>query len=260
MDGQMIVYHDDASPGAIMVRKAMALKDLSWKSLVLHDADLTSLVQIFGSHPVLQIGADVYVGAEPIIEALERIQPKPTFFPNNNRGMPIALAFWARVFYSAVHELLTAGESEAAVKVTITHADLVERQIADGRAFLQGPTAGLADLHGYSALKGLVDAGLDQSRVFEACTHLEGWMGLIDALGEGNRHEIGDWQEASIEPMVPPPGTEKIQFRLRCKDAPWISGDCLADHADELVIALTHPRLGQVKAHYAPAFLEFRVA
>lgn len=90
--------------------------------------------------PVL-VGPDrITLGVISAIDLLEQQSEAVTLFPNGNRGMPLALLSWARAA-----ETGGAAAFESAV-------GLIDRQLADGRPFLQGDAAGLADAASFGAL------------------------------------------------------------------------------------------------------------
>lgn len=147
---------------------------------------------------VLTLGRDRVLGPLVLALLVEADRAEPTLFPNGNRGMPLALLTWARVARR------TRGKRLAA------HLELVRRQLADGRDFLQGAAPGLADAA--SALvvgAALQTAGSAQLVAGEPV--LAAWWERITALAEGARGRRA-WPVAvapllADEPLVfPVPG------------------------------------------------------
>src|SRR5262249_23581866 len=122
--------------------------------------------------PVLQSGSDVYIDSKLIALELERRYPQPSLFPSGDTGTALALIRWSDVlFRSGLNIILAASshnwpeafrkdreqlfpdidfqkvgaELDHSRSQYRAHASLLERQLADGRAFLGGERPGLAD-------------------------------------------------------------------------------------------------------------------
>ncbi len=76
-------------------------------------------------------------GMAAALLVLEASAPTPSLFPNGNIGMPLALLHWRSSMMNT---------SPADTDIIQSNAELVARQISDGRDFLQGNEPGLADL------------------------------------------------------------------------------------------------------------------
>jgi len=126
---------------------ALAIKGLSFRT-----SSLTKLNEKETGHsnfiklgfPLLLIGKQGASGWVAALDLLEKARPEPSLFPNGNCGMPIALSFWS---------------DHAAIKISENrnfspYAELISRQIADGRRFLQGDAPGLADIESLIAVSG----------------------------------------------------------------------------------------------------------
>ena len=177
----IILHHYDTSPYSEKVRLGFGLKGLAWASVelpqIMPKPNLTALTGGYRKTPVLQIGADIYCDSQLIMRELERRYPTPSFYPAG-RGAADALAWWAEktMFLPAVSivfakrpEVLPEGFLEDRVKFSGRNIDPVvmmaavpnhldqlrahfawlDQTLADGRPFLQGPAAGLADLAAY---------------------------------------------------------------------------------------------------------------
>lgn len=132
---------------ATRITLALAIKGLSFQT-----SPLTELNKKATTHakiielglPLLLIGKEGASGWVAALDLLEKAKAEPSLFPNGNRGMPIALSFWS---------------DHAATKTTVDgkfspYAELIARQISDGRPFLQGDAPGLADIESYVAISG----------------------------------------------------------------------------------------------------------
>ena len=218
----IILHHYDASPFSQKAIKMLAIKGLAWTSVLMPMVKpKPELMQLTGGYqgtPVLQLGAHLYADTMGIARALDAAFPEPSLFPNGNRGMPVALNAWGDAFFEAglhmaIHDL--SGDWDAAfmadrkavfqrldfdeVKACYSQAAqqfralaaLVDEQLSDGRAFLQGAKPGLADIHAW-AVPWFVRAGLPcGAYLLEPFAHMPGWEARMAALGEGRRTDAG---------------------------------------------------------------------
>ena len=130
---------------AIRISLALAIKGLSHNTSSLADlqkSDNSHARHIETGFPILLMDKEGSSGWVAALDLLEKIAPEPSLFPNGNCGMPIALSFWS---------------DHAATKTSLTgnfspYAELISRQIADGRPYLQGDAPGLADIESYIAV------------------------------------------------------------------------------------------------------------
>jgi glutathione S-transferase len=177
----MILHHYETSPYSEKVRLGLGLKGLAWASVeipvIMPKPDLTALTGGYRKTPVLQIGADIYCDSQLIMRELERRHPSPSFYPAG-RGAADALAWWAeKTMFSPAVSIVFAKRTDtlpegfledrakfsgrnidpvamiAAVPNLLdqlrAHFDWLDQMLADGRSFLQGSAAGLADLAAY---------------------------------------------------------------------------------------------------------------
>jgi glutathione S-transferase len=217
---ELILHHFDWSPYAEKVRVLLGIKGLAWRSvqipLVMPKPDLTALTGGYRKTPVLQVGADVYCDTSLIARELERRFPEPTLFPDGGRGLELALAPWAERFFDAgsglamgLNDQLPAdllkdrqaffshmdfasfrGRAPHLFAQVLAHAGLVEEQLADGRPYLTGERAGLADATAYYVLwmaRGFVAATHDMLKPF---AHTARWEERMRAIGHGTRLEM----------------------------------------------------------------------
>ena len=216
---EIILHHYETSPYSEKVRLGLGLKGLSWASVeiptIMPKPNLTALTGGYRKTPVLQIGADIYCDSQLIMRELERRHPSPSFYPAG-RGAADALAWWAeKTMFTPAASLVFAKRFDslpdgfledrarfsgrnidpaamlAAVPNVLdqlrAHFDWLDQMLADGRPFLQGSDAGLADLAAYHPVWFL------QQRVGTAAAPLDGvpkvlsWADRIAAIGHGTR-------------------------------------------------------------------------
>jgi glutathione S-transferase len=96
---EIILHQYDVSPFSEKIRKVLALKKLSWRSveqpIVAPKPKLTALTGGYRRIPVLQIGADVYCDTALIARVLDERHPEPSCFPKGQAGAAEIVAQWA---------------------------------------------------------------------------------------------------------------------------------------------------------------------
>ncbi|MCZ6715197.1 MAG: glutathione S-transferase family protein, partial [Deltaproteobacteria bacterium] len=202
---EIILHHYELSPYAEKVRLALGLKGLAWRSvqipIVMPKPDLIELTGGYRRTPVMQLGADIYCDTKACMRLLQRLQPEPSLFPGGDEATVWGLSRWAETsFMMAVTVFLGAGGvfnekfiedrkkmaphldfSKTGVIVPAkllqlrANLDLLERQLADGRLFLLGDQASLADLSAYHPHRFL--NGVETTRaLLEPLTHVSAWL------------------------------------------------------------------------------------
>ena len=177
----LILHHYPTSPFAEKARLMLGFKGLAWQSVlmpsIMPKPDLLALTGGYRRAPVLQIGADVYCDTALMAQVLEARQPLPTLFPASAPLSPL-LAQWAdsTLFWMAIPytmqpaglAALFAGRPPEALqafaadrkpfsasikRLSVAEATLqlqaalaaFDAQLADGRRFLFGDQASIAD-------------------------------------------------------------------------------------------------------------------
>jgi glutathione S-transferase len=239
----------------------------------------------------LQIGSDIYIDCFLIAQKLERLFPEPSIFPNGNAGMPQALMVWADAFFEAglhmaIHDLSHLWDDAfsrdreglferldfAAVKARFpeacvdfrSHAALIDAQLSDGRAFLQGARPGLADIHAWPTLWFSRAMMPIVENLLAPFTHLKRFEANMAALGEGSRQEITAAEAHSVARSTSPAGgllvdaADPLCLTLgqQVTVAPVSSrrGDSTGIlkglTIEEVVISHTSPEAGEVHVHF----------
>ena len=216
-----ILHHHDPSPFAEKIRKAFGIKGISWQSvqipMVMPKPDLTALTGGYRGTPVMQIGADVYCDTRCIIAEIERRAPSPSLFkagPLINFGLQhwsddavfppgAALSMHENAEHLPAeilrdredyfHDLDFARFAQDAAHFRNqfrAHAELVNRQLSDGRAFLAGETPQWIDLGAWMndfMARGNIPSS---ERLFADLKHLLGWRGRMEKYGCGERTDV----------------------------------------------------------------------
>ena len=235
----IILHHYESSPFTQKALKMLAVKGVVWRSVITPEIvpkpDLTVLTGGYRGTPVMQIGADIYIDSQLIAVELERRFPDPSFFPNGNVGMPLALDAWGEVFFQAGlivavalsydqwpddfkadrqvvfpktdFEAMKADLSHAAAQLR-AHAGFVNAQLADGRAFLQGAAPGMADIQAFSVPWFLRAYAPDlTAKIWGDYPFLAPWEDRMAAVGQGTRTDIDAYvAHAAALAATPLPG------------------------------------------------------
>lgn len=173
---EIILHSTGTGPDHQRLDRILALKKLPWSFNLVEQHELANFPGGDDGQPVMQIGRCFFVGSFVSIIALEQLKTAPTFFPNGNCGMPLALAWWSSEFFRVIRN----NQDEGLFKKYCT---IISRQIIDGRHFLQGSLPGLADIHSYAPLWALKEYGRDMT-ILESDALLAPWYQRVANMGE----------------------------------------------------------------------------
>lgn len=292
----LILHHYAASPFAEKVRLMLGYKGLPWRSVsvpsIMPKPDLVALTGGYRRTPNLQIGADVYCDTALIARVLERHQPAPSLYPASAPLAPLlaqwadSTLFWtviaftmrpdtlAQVFagqppeaikaFGADRAALTAGMRRIAARDAVAqlpaYLAVLQAQLADGRCWLFGDAASIADFsvaHGLWFIRRAPLMG-----VFDPHPQLKAWLERVLAIGHGV-HEAMDSADAlrlaaaatSHEPCVvhPEPGLQAGQaVTVSAIDygTDPVAGTLVGLAADEVVVRRHDDRAGTVHVHF----------
>ena len=246
---QIILHHYPLSTFSEKVRLALGLKGLAYGSVDIAPMPprplLNSLTGGYRKAPVLQVGADIYCDTHTIMHALERLHPKPTFYPPGSAGIADALSFaWGRFMWVPtigvlVHYIgdhlpmefikdrkegyLGIDISKAAMAPELplhrqqvqAHYAWLKEALADGRKFLFGDAPSGADLSIFQTiflLRKNCPAEVDD---FAGLKELVPWYDRVSAIGHGRpqamtpEQAFEDARRANPAPVTHiAPGTE----------------------------------------------------
>ena len=292
----LILHHFDLSPFAEKVRLMFGIKQLAWRSvdipMVMPKPGLTALTGGYRKTPVLQIGADVYCDTRLIAVELERRHPLPTLFPNGSRGMSMALSAWSdRAFFEpgaglsmalnksglppaiiedrkAFFNFMDFNTLESEIPHLTTqlraHADWVDQQFGDGRAYVFGATPGLADIHAYFPVwmaRGHIPTA---ATIFSPYGRLKSWEERMQSIGHGVRLPMTVAASHDIARHAAPDGGGAIDaadpLQLQAGDrvtvAPddygrdEVTGELVTLSLHEVAVRRTDPAVGTVVVHF----------
>ena len=295
----IILHHYETSPYSEKVRLGLGLKGLAWRPVeipvIMPKPDLTALTGGYRKTPVLQIGADIYCDSQLIMRELERRYPTPSFYPAG-RGTADALAWWAEkttfspavgIAFAKQPEALPEGFLEdrakfsgrnidpAAMKAAVpnlldqlrAHFDWLNQMLTDGRSFLQGSAAGLADLAAYHPVWYLRQNFGSAAAPLDGFPRLLTWAERIAAIGHGRRSQMSAQQaldvardatsiaRATVDPQDPigrkPGQTVTVTPDDTGRDP--VVGELVASDVHEIVIRRSDREIGEVCVHFPRA-------
>lgn len=233
---ELLLHHFDLSPFAEKVRLMFGIKGLPWNSvdipMIMPKPYLTALTGGYRKTPVLQIGADVYCDTRLIACELEARYPQPSLFVGGQRGISLALAAWSdRAFFEPGAGLSMGlnkrGLPEAIIQdrkaffnfmdfdvleTEIPHlttqlraqADLVDQQLADGRAYVFGDQPDLADVHAYFPVWMARANVPTAAEIFAPYRFMMAWESRMSAIGHGVRSSLTAAQAHAIARAATP--------------------------------------------------------
>jgi glutathione S-transferase len=207
------------SPFSEKIRVVFGMKALDWHACdqprIMPKPGLVALTGGYRRIPVLQIGADLYFDTVLIADELERRFPQPSVYAGAGPGMAQALAGWfdQGLFWQVVTALfggdIPADEAfmadrsallgrpfdQAAMKAAApgaylqlaAHFDLVEQQLADGRAYLFGAQPGALDACLYHNVAFLRWGRGRAAKVLDGFPLLCAWEARVRSIGHGRR-------------------------------------------------------------------------
>jgi glutathione S-transferase len=300
MSDEIILHNYPNSPFSEKVRVAFGIKKLAWRSVVqpviMPKPDLIPLTGGYRKIPVMQIGADVFCDTQIVLRELERRFPEPSLSPQNE-GAPYAIGFWADrlVFQAAVaiifgeigdrvpedfkkdRAAMSGGSfSSEALKRAVpfmrdqyrAHMRFLEDQLADGRPFWGGTTAGLADIHAFMNPWFVANALPHKAReTIAEFPRVQAWFERVRAIGHGTSSDMSPKEALAIakaatssakeaadphDPQGRKPG-DRVTVAADDYGRDAIAGTLVFSNAHEIAIRREHAQVGEVVVHFPRA-------
>jgi glutathione S-transferase len=300
---EIILHHYAESPFAEKIRLILGFKRLSYRSvsvpMILPKPDVIPLTGGYRRAPIMQIGSDVYCDTALIADVLERIQPQPPLYPQAHAASARLLAAWAdqhwfaagvgyamqpegfnSMFakYSAEHRAAFVEDRKAfrkgaprmalhvATAVLSRHLGEFERQLADGRAFLLGADATIADFSFYHPLW-FIERATAVAEFLSGWPRVTQWMQRVAAIGHGTSTPLdsgeaieiarqGECAAARTETNAAP-GPCSVGTRVTVSPTDYgidpVAGELAAEYTNEWVVKRSDPRAGIVHVHFPRA-------
>jgi glutathione S-transferase len=301
---EFILHHYDGSPFSEKLRLILGFKGLPWNSVkvpvIMPKPDVTALTGGYRKTPIAQVGADVYCDTALIARVIDRLAPTPPLYP---AGAPLAplLAQWAdstlfwtvipytmqpaglsAIFAGVAPEVVkafaadrapfTAGlrrqtPADAAANLTRVLAAL-DAQLADGRAWLFGAEASIADFS-VAHCVWYVRRAPPVAGILAPHTHLARWYDRITALGHGRFTPMTSTNAIALARASMPAATA-VQPGLGFDAGQAVTitptdygmdpsaGTLVGLSEDEVVIRRTDERAGTVHVHFPRAGFQIK--
>ncbi|MBI3767650.1 MAG: glutathione S-transferase family protein [Deltaproteobacteria bacterium] len=290
---ELILHHYSISPYAEKIRAILGFKKLTWRSVtipvIMPKPDLTALTGGYRLTPVLQVGADIYCDTKVIARRLEEERPAPTLYPDDFAAITRAVSLWGEALFMSLvtlglasgafprefiedrRKMVPGGIDEAQARTVMPSRldhiratlDLFERQLADGRPFVLGEAASLADFSMYHPLWAM--RGNPLSAVFLAPHVRVGrWLDRMAAFGHGTATEmtaadaVRTAREATptTQPAEDPgdPSGRHVGDRISVFPEAYgrdpVEGEIVRADAHSIAIRRRDERVGEVVVHF----------
>lgn len=297
---ELILHHYWTSPFTEKVRLALGHKGLSWRSVeqptIMPKPELLPLTGGYRKIPVMQIGADVYCDSQCILREIERRHPTPSLYADGAEATHWGLAFWSdRVLFQAAVAVIFGQMADAVPKEFIddrsamsgrpfdpvqmkaavplmkeqlrAQLDWLDAQLRDGRPYLLGREAGLADFTTYHSIWFLQNFYPPAAALLEPHVGVRGWAERVKAIGHGKHTPMERSEALAIAKAAQPetaPGVEPGEPNGWCvgdralvmaddygRDP--IAGEIVRASAQEIAIRRNDPEVGDVVVHFPRA-------
>jgi glutathione S-transferase len=294
----LILHHYPTSPFSEKVRLVLGMKRVAWRSVIvpaiMPKPDVVALTGGYRRTPFMQIGADVYCDSALMCKVIDRLWPEPPLYPAATAGLAEIVAQWAdtSLFWSAVpytmqpaglahifarlppEAVQAFGADRAAMNPSMRRAppadagaalvaylDRLESLLGDGRPFLLGAVASIAD---FSATQSIwfVRRTPPVAAILADYPKVVRWHERVAAFGHGESTPMG-----SDEAIALASRTTGYAPAAVAAGQPFAFGDAVrvsaADYAhdeilgtivgldhDEVVIERSDARAGTVHVHF----------
>jgi glutathione S-transferase len=291
----LILHQYEISPFSEKVRVALGIKGLSWRACnqppIMPKPELVRLTGGYRRIPVLQVGADLYFDSLYITEELERRFPQaPSAFAGSGVGLARAFSQWTDgALFMGLVGLLFGGEWKvdqaflddrsaligqpfdpnqfAAARPTLTlqlrqHLDLLDEQLADGRAFLTGERPDAIDAAVYGQVIFARWGAGAAAQVIDGFPRVCAWEAGIKALGHGQRGSDLDREAADslAAESTPAPiaraagdGTfspgDRVSVKFQDANSPLLEGELLRIDLNSLSLKPERSECGDIHIH-----------
>jgi glutathione S-transferase len=296
----IILHHYRTSPFSEKVRLILGFKNLAWKSVdippIMPKPDLMPLTGGYRRTPVMQIGADIYCDTALIADVLERLQPAPSLYPEPHAGLAKTLAQWAdsTLFWTVIPYCFQPGglanifkdmppehvqafaadrakfrgslprmpfpEAVAQLRELLTR---LENMLADGKPYLLGAQASIADFSVYHAIWFVRDVAVLPD-ILVGAPKVSAWADRMAAIGHGKPEKMTGEQALTISRESTPAGfdgrvsddvyAKHLGQRVLIQPADYgidpVEGELVFTDASEFALRRDDERAGTVVVHF----------
>jgi glutathione S-transferase len=293
----LILHHYATSPFSEKVRLVLGMKGVSWRSVtvpvIMPKPDVVALTGGYRRTPFMQVGADVYCDSLLMCRVIDRLAPQPPLYPRESVGLAELVAQWAdsTLFWTAVPYTVQVGAADlfagappeylkafgadrAAMTPSLRRAPphdgaaavaaylhRLESMLADGRRFLLGSAASIADFSAAQSIWFMRRAAASAA-MLDAYSGVGAWFARVAAFGHGESTPM-----ASAEAIALCAATKSHAATSLREGAGFSAGDPVtvsaSDYAhdeiagalvgldgDEAVVARDDDRAGRVHVHF----------
>ncbi len=291
----LILHQYEVSPFSEKVRVALAIKGPSWQACnhpsIMPKPELVALTGGYRRIPVLQVGADLYFDSQFILEELERRFPQaPPLFAGSGVGLARALSQWTDgALFMGLVGLLFGGDwtvdqaflddrsalmgrpfdpsqfaaAKPALKLQLRqHLDMLDAQVADGRAFLTGERPDAFDASVYCQILFARWGKGEAAAVIDGFPRVCAWADRVKAIGHGVRGaDVGREEAIAIANSAKPaplataggdgslaPG-DAVSIRYHDANSPPLEGELLSIDLHRLSLRPKLPELADMHIH-----------
>lgn len=293
----LILHHYAGSPFSEKVRLILGFKGLAWRSVIvptiLPKPDVVALTGGYRRTPFMQIGADIYCDTALMCRVIDTLRPEPPLYPMATAGIADIVAQWAdtTLFWTAVPftlqpagvthvlkdatpEMLKAfGADRAAMNPNLRRATVpdgaaalgtylgrLEHLLGDGRPFLLGALASIAD---FSAAQSVwfIHLAPPIAALLRSYPKVEAWYERLRGFGHGTFTKMNSAEAITVaaqgaraplsfsaEPGLAQGDEVTVTPTDYAHDA--VAGQLVGLSAQEVVIARSDERAGTVHVHF----------
>ena len=294
----LILHHYPVSPFAEKVRALLGFKKLAWQSvlipMMMPKPDVVALTGGYRRTPILQIGADVYCDTLLMCRVIDRIAPEPPLVPEQQAGIAEIVSQWAdtTLFWTAVpytmqpagaahffagappEAIKAFGADRAAMNPTFRRAPIADARavlvaylgrlaamLADGRKFLLGGSASIADVSAAQSIWYMRRAP-PIATLLHPYPGVVAWFERVAALGHGESTAMTSEEAIAVAASArghaatvvaegqPFAGGTEVTVVASDYAHDEIVGAVVGLDDDEVVIARDDARAGRVHVHF----------
>lgn len=295
---ELILHHYASSPFSEKVRLVLGMKGLRWRSVtvpaIMPKPDVVALTGGYRRTPFMQIGADVYCDSFLMCKVIDRIAPEPPLYPHAEAGLAEIVAQWAdsTLFWTAVpytmqpagvahlfagappDAIKAFGADRAAMNPSLRRAPIGDAQAAlttylgrldsmlrDGRPFLLGSTASIADFAAAQSIWFMRRVPPIAATLAPYADVIR-WFERVAGFGHGESEPMGSDEAigvaagahahapASVAAGQPFAAGAEVTIAAADYAHDEIAGSVVGLDDHEVVIARDDPRAGRVHVHF----------
>jgi glutathione S-transferase len=304
MPPSLILHHYAGSPFSEKVRLMLGFKRLAWRSVeipvIMPKPDVVALTGGYRRTPILQSGADIWCDSALIARVLEARAPAPTLYPASAPLAPLlaqwadSTLFWtviphamqpagfAHIFqgvppdvvkaFAADRQPFTAGMKRQtpadAAAALAGYLGALDAQLADGRGFLLGDDASIADFSVAHCGWYLRRSG-PPGAVLDGHAHLSAWLDRMREIGHATHQPMtsaeaiavaagGATEQVAVAPGLGFEEGQPVGVTPTDYGFDTVSGTLVGLSDSEVVVRRHDERAGVVHVHFPRAGFQIR--